>query len=159
MTGYPRVDMTDEEHAYLYNGSVSQVGDDLKLDTHTKTEDTGLTAKTEDTTCDQVRPLTSADDRISKKDIVDNECKKRFYCMDCSKFTKEEVVRYDSNDHPVVSHNNGHKHSVIFATDMKRLLELGTSQVGQSTRYETAEMYGIPVEKLEQVLANIGKGV
>ncbi|MGB6530273.1 MAG: hypothetical protein WBF33_19390 [Candidatus Nitrosopolaris sp.] len=85
--------------------------------------------------------------------------KSRFYCIDCSKFTEVEVVRYDSNDHPVVRHNNGHKHHVIFGNDIKRLRELGTSRLGQSTRYETAEMYGIPVEKLEQVLANIGKGV
>jgi hypothetical protein len=84
--------------------------------------------------------------------------KSRLYCMDCSKFI-EGVVRYDSNDHPVVRHNNGHIHKVIFWTDIQRLLELGTSRIGQSTRYETAEMYGIPVEKLEQVLANIGKGV
>ena len=136
-----------------YNGTVSQVGDELKLGTRMKTDDTGPTAKstTDNTTCD----LT--DDRSNEKDIVDN--KKRFYCIDCSKFTEDEVVRYDSSDHPVVRHNNGHKHSVIFATDIKRLLELGTSLGGQSALYETAEMYGIPVEKLEQVLANIGKGV
>jgi len=45
-TGTPRVDMTKEEWAYLYNRSVSQVGDDLKLDTDIQTEDTGLAANT-----------------------------------------------------------------------------------------------------------------
>jgi hypothetical protein len=94
-----------------------------------------------------------------EKDISGNKYKSRFYCIDCSKFIADEVVGYDSNEYPVVHHNNGHKHSVIFGADIKRLLELGISQVGQSTRYETAEMYGISVEKLEQVLANIGKGV
>jgi hypothetical protein len=150
-TGYPIVDLTEDNEAYLYNGSVSQVGDELKLGNRMKTDDTGSTANstTDNTTCN----LT--DDRSNEKDIVDN--KKRFYCIDCSKFTQDEVVSYDSNDHPGVSHNNGHKHSVIFATDIKRLLELGTSQVGQGTRYETAEMYGISVEKLGQVLTNIAE--
>jgi hypothetical protein len=77
------------------------------------------------------------------------------YCMDCSKFTKDEVVRFDSNDHPVVRHNNGYKHSVMFRTDIQRLLGFGTSRLGQSSRYETAEMYGISVEKLDQILANV----
>ena len=45
-TGTPRVDMTKEEWAYLYNRSVSQVGDDLKLDTDIHTVDTGLAANT-----------------------------------------------------------------------------------------------------------------
>ncbi|MGA9150856.1 MAG: hypothetical protein WBZ36_09770 [Candidatus Nitrosopolaris sp.] len=153
VTGYPCVDMTDEEHVYLYNGSVSQVSDELKLGTRIKTEDTGPTANStiDNTTCN----LT--DHRSNEKDVIDN--KKRFYCIDCSKFTEDEVVSYDSNDRPVVSHNNGHTHSVIFATDFQRLLELGTSLGGQSAIYVTAEMYGIPVEKLEQVIVNIGKGV
>ncbi|MGA9155007.1 MAG: hypothetical protein WBZ36_30860 [Candidatus Nitrosopolaris sp.] len=81
--------------------------------------------------------------------------KSRVYCISCLKFTEDEVVRYDSNDHPVVRHNNGHKHHVIFRNDIKHLLELGTSRLGQSTRYETAEMYGISVEKLDQILASI----
>jgi hypothetical protein len=153
VTGYPCVDMTDEEYAYLYNGSLSQIDDQLKLGTRIKIDDTGSTANltTDNTTCN----LT--DDRSKEKDISDN--KKRFYCIDCSKFTEDELVSYDSNDRPFVSHNNGHKHSVIFATNIKRLLELCTSLGGQSVLYQTAEMYGIPVEKLEQVLANIGKGV
>lgn len=104
--------------------------------------------------CDNNQPV-----KGHEKDISGNKYKSRFYCIDCSKFIADEVVGYDSNEYPVVHHNNGHKHSVIFGADIKRLLELGISQVGQSTRYETAEMYGIPVEKLEQVLANIGKGV
>jgi hypothetical protein len=65
------------------------------------------------------------------------------------------MVSYDSNDRPFVHHNNGHKHHVIFGNDVQRLLELGTSQLGQITRYETAEMYGISVEKLNQILANV----
>ena len=84
------------------------------------------------------------------------KCKSRLYCMDCPKFL-DEVVRYDVNGYPVVHHNNGHTHHVIFGNDIQRLLELGTSQLGQIARYETAEMYGISVEKLEQILANIGE--
>jgi hypothetical protein len=83
--------------------------------------------------------------------------KSRFHCTDCSKFTEDEVMRYDLNDHPVVSHNNGHEHSVIFGTDIKCMLEIGTSQLGQITGYETAEMNSISVEKLDQILANIGE--
>jgi hypothetical protein len=82
--------------------------------------------------------------------------KSRLYCIDCSKFTEDEVVRYDSNEYPIVHHSNGHKHHVIFGNDVQRLLELGTSQLGQITRYETAEMYGISVEELDQILANVG---
>ena len=92
-----------------------------------------------------------ADNRISDEGIVD-----RFYCIECPKCIEDEDVSYDSNDHPVVHHNNGHKHSVMFGTDIQRLLEFGTSWLGQSTRYETAKMYGIPVEKLAQILANVG---
>ena len=76
------------------------------------------------------------------------------YCIDCAKFIEGEVVIFDSNDHPFVCHNNGHKHPVIFGNDIQRLREFGTSQLGQITRYEIAEMYGVPVEKLEQVLTN-----
>jgi hypothetical protein len=149
VTGYPRVDMTDEEHAYLYNGSVSQACNELKLDTHTKTEDADPTSNTDNTTCN----LT--DDKSNEKDIIDS--KKRFYCIDCSTVIEDEVVSYDSTGHPVVRHNNGHTHRVMFQTDIRRLLELSTSQHGESAIYETAEMYGIPVEKLEQILANIGE--
>jgi hypothetical protein len=65
VTGYPRVNMTDEEHAYLYNGTISQVGDELKLGTRMKTDDTGSTANstTDNTTCN----LT--DDRSNEKNI------------------------------------------------------------------------------------------
>jgi hypothetical protein len=143
-TGYPIVDVTEDDEAYLYNG-VSQVGDD-----HIKTEDTCPASNTENTTCNEVRPLTLADDRISEKGIVDN------YCIECSKFIEDEDVSYYSNGHPVVHHNNGHKHGVMFGTDIQRLLEFGTSWLGQSTRYETAEMYGISVEKLDQILAHLG---
>ncbi len=77
------------------------------------------------------------------------------YCIDCSKFTEDQVVSYDWNDRPFVHHNNGHKHHVIFGNDVQRLLELGTSQLGQITRYETAEMYGMSVKKLDQILPNV----
>ncbi|MGC2575428.1 MAG: hypothetical protein WA364_28305 [Candidatus Nitrosopolaris sp.] len=148
-TGYLRVYMTDEEHAYLYNGALGQVDDELKLSIRIMTEDTGPRATTDNTTCN----LT--DDRSNENDIVDN---KRFYCIDCSNFTGDEVS-YDSNDRPVIRHNNDDKHHVIFGTDIQCLLELGSSLDGEITIYETAEMYDISVEKLEQILANIGKGV
>jgi hypothetical protein len=94
---------------------------------------------------------------VMENDFVTDggKSKSRFYCIDCSKFTEDGLVIYDSNDHPVVQHNNGHKHHVIFGTDIQRLLELDTLQLDQIMRYETAEMYDISVEKLEQVLANI----
>jgi hypothetical protein len=101
-----------------------------------------------------VSPLTLANDRTSEKGIVDNN--KRFYCIDCCKFIEDEYMSCNSNDRPVVHHNNGHKHSVMFETDIQRLLEFGTSLYGESARYETAEMYGISVEKLNQILANVG---
>jgi hypothetical protein len=82
--------------------------------------------------------------------------KSRLYCIGCWKFIEVEV-RYDTNDYPIVHHNDGRIHRVIFQNDIKRLLELGTSRLGQSTRYETAEMYGISIEKLDQILANIGE--
>ncbi len=80
----------------------------------------------------------------------------RTYCIDCAKSIEGEVVIFDSNDHPFVYHNNGHKHHVIFGNDIQRLQEFGTSQLGQITRYETADMYGISIEKLDQILANVG---
>jgi hypothetical protein len=94
---------------------------------------------------------------IRENDFAANggKCKSRFYCIDCSKFTEDEVVRYDSNDHPVFHHNNGHKHHVISEVVIQFLLELGTSRLGQSTRYETAEMYGISVQQLDQILSNV----
>ena len=95
--------------------------------------------------------LTSTGNIISEKDVVDNN--KRFYCMDCSKFIEDEDVNCDSNDYPV-SHNNGRNHRVLFSTDVQLLLELGTSWLGQSTRYEIAEMYGISVQQLDQILAS-----
>ncbi len=85
--------------------------------------------------------------------------KSRFYCIDCSTFFEDEVVSYDSTDHPVVCQNNGHTHSVVFWTDIQLLLELCTSRHGESAIYETAEMYDIPVEKLKQVLSNIEEGL
>jgi hypothetical protein len=129
-TGYPIVNLTEDDEAYLYIGSASQVGDELKLGTDIQTEDTGLKANT--TTENTTRNLTH--DRISENDIVDKET---FYCIDCSKFIEDEVKGYD---HPVVCRNN--KYRVIFGNDVRRFLELGTSQLGQITRYETAEMYG-----------------
>jgi|GEM_PF-5218670 len=140
--------MTKEEWTYLYNGTISQAGDEPKLDTLMKTGDTGSTANS--TICNEVKPLILA----SEKGIVDNE--KRFFCINCSKFIEHEYVRSDSNDRPSVHHKNGHKHTVMFGSNIQRLLEFGTSQLGQITRYETAEMYGISVEELDQILANVG---
>jgi len=62
--------------------------------------------------------LTSTRNIISEKDIVDN--KKRCYCIDRSS-TENEVVGYDSNDHPFVHHSSGKKHRVIFWKDRSRL--------------------------------------
>ena len=121
----------------------NKAGEELKLDTLMKTGDTGSTANT--TFCNEVKPLTLG--------RVDNE--KRFFCIKCSKFIEHEYV----NDRPKVHRKNGHKHTVMFGMDIQRLLEFGTSRLGQITIYETAEMYGIPIEKLEQVISNIGKGV
>jgi hypothetical protein len=42
-TDYPIVNLTEDDEAYLYNVSVSQVGNELKLDTLMKT---GPTART-----------------------------------------------------------------------------------------------------------------
>jgi hypothetical protein len=93
-----------------------------------KIEGTGPTSNNENTACNEGRPLTLPG-------------RKRFYCIDCSKFTEDEVVSYDSNEHPVVSHNNGHKHNGIFATDIERLLELGTSLCGQVMKQLKCTVY------------------
>ncbi len=85
--------------------------------------------------------------------------KSRVYCIDCSKFTEDETVGYDSNEYPIIHHTNGNKHRVIFKNDIQFLQDLGTSLCGESARYEIAQMCCISVEKLEQVLADIGEGV
>jgi hypothetical protein len=78
------------------------------------------------------------------------------YCMECSKFTKDEVVRYDSNDLPVVRHNNGHVHRVIFRNDIQFLLARVTPWRSQNELFEIAQMYGLSTQDLEQVLENVG---
>ncbi|MGB6531082.1 MAG: hypothetical protein WA323_16445 [Candidatus Nitrosopolaris sp.] len=80
----------------------------------------------------------------------------RFYCIGCSKFIEGEVVRYDSNDYPFVHHNNRDTHHVIFEADIQLLLDHNNSTLGESARYELAEMYGVSVQKLDQVLENVG---
>jgi hypothetical protein len=100
-TGYPIVNLTEDDEAYLYIGSASQVGDVLKLGTDIQTEDTGLMANA--TTEKTIRKLT--DDRSSEKYKVDKET---FYCIDCSKFIEDEGKGYDPYGHPVVCHNNNH---------------------------------------------------
>jgi hypothetical protein len=68
-------------------------------------------------------------------------------------------VGYDSNEYPIVHHSNGPEHRVIFRNDIQFLQDLGTSLCGESAGYEIAQMCGISVEKLVQVLADIGEGV
>jgi hypothetical protein len=66
-------------------------------------------------------------------------------------------VRYDPrSDYPVVHHNNGRIHRVIFEADIQLLLDHNNSLFGESTRYELAEMYGVSVQKLDQLLENVG---
>jgi hypothetical protein len=86
-----------------------------------------------------------------------NQGKKRVYCIDCFKFIEDGVVRdHPRNGYPVIHHNNGQIHRVIFEADIRFLQELGISVSGQSMGYEMAEMYCVSDDELEQVLANVG---
>jgi hypothetical protein len=85
-----------------------------------------------------------------------SEYKSRLYCIDCSKFTEDESVGYDSNEYPIVHHNDGRIHRVIFQNDIQFLLALVTPWRGQSALFEIAQMYGLSTQDLEQVLENVG---
>jgi hypothetical protein len=84
-----------------------------------------------------------------------SKSKRRVYCIDCSKFIEAEV-RYDTNDHPITHHYNGHVHRVIFQTDIQFLLALVTPWRGQDALFEISQMYGLSTQDLEQVLENVG---
>jgi hypothetical protein len=118
------VTLTEEQKERL-----SQALAQFKLDTLMKTTDTSPTGN------------------ATEKTSVDS--RKRFCCIECSKFIEDEHVTYDWNDRPVVRHN------VMYGTDIQRLLKFGNSLLGETARYETAEMYGISVEKLNHILANV----
>ena len=73
--------------------------------------------------------------------------KSRLYCIGCWKFIEAEV-RYDTNDYPIVHHNDGRIHRVIFQNDIQFLLDTcHFTAWGQSARYEIAEMYGLSVQE------------
>src|SRR2546427_12483210 len=91
------------------------------------------------------------------EDSNGNESKKIAFCVDCLKFTEDGVLKYDPrNGYPVIHHNNGHIHHVMFEADIRFLQELVTSVSGESTRYEMTEMYGISPDELEEVFPNVG---
>jgi hypothetical protein len=69
---------------------------------------------------------------------------------------EEAEVRYDTNDYPIVHHNDGRIHRVIFQNDIQFLLALVTPWRGQSALFEIAQMYGLSTQDLEQVLENVG---
>ena len=75
-----------------------------------------------------------------------SEYKSRLYCIDCCKFIEAEV-RYDTKDYPIVHHNDGRIHHVIFQTDIQLLLALVTPWRGQSALFEIAQMYGLSTQE------------
>jgi hypothetical protein len=86
-----------------------------------------------------------------------NDGEKRFYFLDCSTYSKDEVVKYDpSTGYPVVHHNNDHMHRVISEEDIRFAEEDDASRQCRIRLYEVSDTYSLSPEELEQVLTNVG---